>query len=103
MQNGEMVVKVSGQTVYNAVKNYLNNNELLQKEISDAVQELVVNGHIQAQVDRMITTEMNSYTMRRLMEDSLRKLVAQKIQEEIQNAVKQALAKAVFVVPNQEK
>lgn len=98
-----MVVKVSGQTVYNAVKNYLNNNELLQKEISDAVQELVVNGHIQAQVDRMITTEMNSYTMRRLMEDSLRKLVAQKIQEEIQNAVKQALAKAVFVVPNQEK
>jgi len=103
MQNGEMVVKVSGQAVYNAVKNYLNNNELLQKEISDAVQELVINGHIKAQVDQMITTEMNGYRMRRIMEDSLSKLVAQKVQEEIQNAVKQALAKAVFVVPNQEK
>lgn len=108
MKDEQLSVKVSGQAVYNAVKNYLNNNQDLRNEITKAVKEMVDSGHLQDQVQRLVREHFssNSFIYRSIVDKAVKEIVGEqvkaKIDLEIQACVKQFMEKAVFVMPNFE-
>jgi hypothetical protein len=108
MKDEQLSVKVSGQAVYNAVKNYLNNNQDLRNEITKTAKEMVDAGHLKAQVERLVREHFssNSFIYKSIVDKIVKEVVAEqvkaKVDLEVQECVRETLKKAVFVMPNLE-
>jgi DNA-binding HxlR family transcriptional regulator len=105
MEDQNLNFKVSGRTVFCAVKNYLDNNKTLQDKISETVKQLVDSGELQRQIERKIREHMDyhSYSFEKTINNAIKNVVDFRVQEKINNevqaAIKRSLQNAVFVVP----
>jgi len=103
MNDNQMYINVSGSAVYNAVKNYLNNNEMLKAEINKLVENLVNSGHVEQTAKRMVSEVLNGWrykdVIERATEKAVNEVVKLQIKQIVEEQVKQALRNSVIVVP----
>jgi len=100
----EIKVQISGDAVYKAVKNYLNNSETLKEKIAQEVASYERNGLLKAQIERQVKERLNSrgYLESHIKEATKTAIDAEirrKIIEDVQALVQKALANSVILVP----
>lgn len=86
----QIKVKVSGQDIYRAVRNYLNNNQAMKDLIEQNVKSYFDNGVLQNFIGKAIKEKLQSTTY---YDDAFKKAVVEAFKKEYENKI-DALVKA---------
>lgn len=100
IKDEQMHVTVSGSSVYNAVKNYLNNNEKLQAEITATVQKLIEDGTVANNVSRLLKAEIASYVFRHTFDRAVKEVLNEQVKFQMKQLVEEQVKKSLqnFIV-----
>ena len=95
MTNNEMTIKVSGVEVYKAVKNYLNNNTLVQNQIQKTLEELINNGYIKDKIRRNIDTYLMFYSGKLSIEKIIKEVASTAVNEALRKQIDDIIVKTI--------
>ena len=109
MSDENIIVKVHGTAIYKAVKNYLNNNPIMQSLIEQNVKTYfegsILKDHIKRKLDDLVTNRYYS-DYKDEFKKALKELITDEskiqIKKEIEVALKETLNKSILIVNNSE-
>lgn len=96
---GNISLKISGDAIYKAVKNYILHSPEIQKSITEEVDKLILSGTIKGVAERAVKDALSGYRLEQIVKDGARDAVTGQIRTLIEEHVRKFLSNSVIIAP----
>lgn len=106
MEDQQMTVKISGRSIYTAVKDYIINNPALKQGIESKIKEVLDSDAIREMIERSVKASISNHWLKTEIKDHVNKFASAALSKEfngqIVNAIREKIDKSVIVVSGEK-